>query len=51
MPFIGGLIAVFFHELIYKKVQETIQETEEIDGILDKNDEWKKTICERQHLN
>lgn len=38
-PFIGGLLAVFFHEFVYKKVQETIQESEEIDGILDKNDE------------
>jgi hypothetical protein len=38
VPFIGGLCAVFFHEFVYKKVQETIQETEDIDGILDKND-------------
>lgn len=51
-PLIGGLIAVFFHEFVYKKVQETIQETEEVDGILDKqsveeskyeDDEWVKS--------
>lgn len=36
-PFIGGLIAVFFHEFVYKKVMKTIQESEEADGILDKN--------------
>jgi TRAP-type C4-dicarboxylate transport system permease small subunit len=38
-PFIGGLIAVFFHELVYKKVQDTINEHEEEDdgdGLLDK---------------
>ena len=39
MPFVGGLIAVFFHEFIYKKVQETISESEDNDGILDRNDE------------
>jgi hypothetical protein len=39
MPFVGGLIAVFFHEFIYKKVQATITETEEIDGILDNDHE------------
>jgi glycerol uptake facilitator-like aquaporin len=39
IPLVGGLLAVFFHEFVYKKVQETIQETEDIDGILDKNDE------------
>jgi glycerol uptake facilitator-like aquaporin len=27
-PLIGGLIAVFFHEFIYKRVQATIQESE-----------------------
>ncbi len=35
-PLVGGLIAVFFHEFVYKKVQETIQESEEVEGILDK---------------
>jgi len=38
-PIVGGLIAVFFHEFVYKKVRETIKETEEIDGILDKTEE------------
>ena len=39
---VGGLIAVFFHEFVYKKVRETIKETEEIDGILDKNEEHEE---------
>jgi phosphate/sulfate permease len=37
-PFLGGILAVFFHEFIYKKVMTTIQESEDIDGILDKNE-------------
>lgn len=36
-PLAGGLVAVFFHEFVYKKVQETIHESEEVDGILDNN--------------
>lgn len=28
VPFIGGIIAVIFHELIYKKVFDTINESE-----------------------
>ncbi len=36
-PLIGGLVAVFFFEFVYKKVQETIHESEEVDGILDNN--------------
>lgn len=35
MPFAGSIAAVVFFELIYKKVHETITETEEVDGILD----------------
>ena len=37
-PFVGGICAVIFHELIFKKVQNAIakQEEEESDGILDK---------------
>ena len=35
MPFAGSLAAVVFHEFIYKKVHETITESEEVDGILD----------------
>jgi len=32
MPLIGGVFAVIFHELIFKKVQETITDTEEQDN-------------------
>lgn len=32
MPFIGAVFAVFFHELIFKKVQETITDAEEQDS-------------------
>ena len=35
MPFAGSIAAVIFFELIYKKVHETITESEEVDGILD----------------
>ena len=37
-PFVGGICAVIFHELIFKKVQSAIveQEEEDTDGILDK---------------
>jgi len=38
-PMLGGVAAVAFHELIYKRVSETIQESEEADGILDKGDD------------
>ncbi len=31
-PLLGGLCAVFFYEFIYKRVQETIQESEGVDG-------------------
>ncbi len=34
-PLVGGLAAVFFHEFIYKKLQETITESEDVDGLLD----------------
>lgn len=37
-PIIGGLIAVFFHEFVYKRVSQTIQESEDTDAILDKGD-------------
>lgn len=38
-PFLGGILAVIFHELVFKKVQATIVESEEdADGILDKTD-------------
>ena len=36
-PFIGAIVAVLFHEFVYKKVVETIEESEQNDeGILDK---------------
>ena len=39
-PLLGGLIAVAFHEYVYKRVQETIVESEENNqGILDVNGE------------
>jgi glycerol uptake facilitator-like aquaporin len=39
-PLIGGVVAVVFHELVYKKVVRTINESEEQDeGLLDKTDE------------
>lgn len=38
-PLLGGVAAVAFHELVYKRVSETIQESEETDGVLDKGDE------------
>lgn len=38
-PMIGGLIAVAFHEFVYKRISETIQQSEEADGILDKADD------------
>lgn len=35
-PLIGGLVSVIFHEFVYKKVVETIEEAEKNDqGILD----------------
>lgn len=34
-PVFGGLVAVLFHEFIYKKVTETIKESEEAEGFLD----------------
>lgn len=38
-PLVGGAIAVFFHEFIYKKVQENIMEAEEHDNsTIAKND-------------
>ena len=37
-PIIGGLIAVLFHEFVYKRVSQTIQESEDTDAILDKGD-------------
>jgi len=37
-PLIGGVLAVLFHEFVYKRVQEQIRETEEHDGIIDKDD-------------
>ncbi len=36
---IGGLFAVVFHEFVYKKVSETIKESEEAEGFLDNNEE------------
>lgn len=38
-PLVGGICAVIFHELIFKKVQSAIveQEEEDCDGILDKD--------------
>lgn len=37
-PFIGSLLAVIFHEFVYKKVQDEVEEHEESDeGILDNN--------------
>jgi hypothetical protein len=36
---IGGLVAVVFHEFVYKKVSETIKESEEAEGFLDNNEE------------
>lgn len=38
-PLLGGLIAVAFHELIYKRVSQTIQESEENEGVLDQADQ------------
>jgi hypothetical protein len=35
LPFLGSVIAVIFFEFIYKKVFETINESDEVDGILD----------------
>lgn len=38
-PVAGALLAVLFHEFVYKKVTETIQESEEADQVLDKADD------------
>lgn len=39
-PLIGGIIAVAFHEFVYKRVSETIKESEEAEeGFLDKDHE------------
>jgi glycerol uptake facilitator-like aquaporin len=38
-PFIGSALAVVFHEFVYKRVKETIQESEDVDQVLDKNDD------------
>ena len=35
-PFVGGFLSVLFHEFVYKKVVDTIEESEGDDGILDK---------------
>ena len=39
MPLAGGIAAVFFHEIVYKKMQEKIQEVEEDadQGLLEKD--------------
>jgi hypothetical protein len=39
-PLLGGLIAVFFYEKVYKRVQEAIDESENVaaGGILDDED-------------
>jgi glycerol uptake facilitator-like aquaporin len=38
-PLLGGFCAVVFHEFVYKRVSETIQESEEVDQVLSKNDD------------
>ena len=38
-PVGGGLLAVLFHELVYKRVSETIKESEDTDAILDKGED------------
>ena len=38
-PFAGAGLAVVFHEFVYKRVSQTIQESEEVDHVLDKNDD------------
>lgn len=36
MPFAGALLALFFHEFVYKRMQETVEEVEQhADGVLD----------------
>ena len=37
-PVLGGLCAVAFHEFVYKRVSQTLQESEENDAILDRAD-------------
>ena len=40
IPFVGALVAVIFHEFVYKKIQENIDEVEHQDnegGMLDRN--------------
>ena len=34
-PLLGGILAVLFHEFVYKRISESIQESEDHDGILD----------------
>jgi len=36
MPFAGAILAVLFHEFIYKKTIDAIQESEDADALLDK---------------
>lgn len=38
-PFAGAALAVVFHEFVYKRVSETIQESEDVDHVLDKTDD------------
>jgi len=38
-PLGGALLALLFHELVYKRVSETIRESEDVDQVLDKNDD------------
>lgn len=38
-PFGGALLGVLFHEVFYKKMQDSVRDTEEKDGILDQQEE------------
>lgn len=43
-PFIGGLLAVVFHEFVYKRVSQTLQETEDTEAILDRGVEEEDVV-------
>lgn len=43
-PILGGFLAVAFHEFIYKRVSERIQETEDHEGVLDHQDNENVTL-------
>ncbi len=50
-PLLGGLAAVIFHEFVYKRVSETIQETEDVESVLHKGEGHDDNVVGVQRSN